>query len=66
MFVLPLLPDLLFDGNNAHLLPAWDLGVGLLPNSLRAITLGELQCFGLDGSSHCQSPILLCLNVIGH
>ncbi len=63
IFVTAILPDLLLDCNNAHFLSAWDFGVVLLPDLLRACALGLLQGFGMDGSPYCKGPVFLCFSM---
>ncbi len=65
VFVMAILPDLLLDGNNAHFLSAWDFGVVLPPDLLRACTLGLLQGFGMDSSPYCKGPVFLYFNMEG-
>jgi hypothetical protein len=65
VFVTAILSDLLLDGNNAHFLSAWDFGVVLPPDLLRASALGLLQGFGVDSSPYCKGSVFLCFNMEG-
>ncbi len=65
VFVTAILPDLLLNGNNAYFLSAWDFGVVLPPDLLRACPSGLLQGFGVDSSPYCKGPVFLCFSMEG-